>query len=506
MDHFPQRPQNLQPVALGTLAALVGGSGLSSGGSGVEISGITLSSALVCRGDLFVALPGERTHGARFAGEAISRGALAVLTDSAGAGLCTAYDVPVVQVENPRAVLGRVAAAVYHRPSEHLRMLGVTGTQGKTTTTRLLEGALSAIGHPAAVVGTIGTRINGLEIDSALTTPEASELQGLLAMMVEQGVDVCAMELSSHALVLGRVDGIIFDVAAFLNLGRDHLDFHHDLADYFAAKAGLFTAERARMGITNIDDEHGRDLLGISSIPMQTMSIRDRSADWVATEISQDLAGSSFRVLGPDGLDLKARTGLVGEFNVANALCAIALATNSGLDPAQVVAGLAGVTSVPGRLEGVVAGQDFLAVVDYAHKPDAVRAALESLRQMVPGRVIVVLGAGGDRDQGKRPLMGAVAAELADVLIITDDNPRSEKPELIRSQVREGADQIAEGLRAQVFEIADRGTAIRTAVSLAGSGDAVLVAGKGHETGQEIAGVVHPFDDRVQLRAALEEA
>ncbi|HNN48833.1 MAG TPA: UDP-N-acetylmuramoyl-L-alanyl-D-glutamate--2,6-diaminopimelate ligase, partial [Marmoricola sp.] len=357
-----------------------------------------------------------------------------------------------------------------------------------------------------AVVGTIGTRINGLEIDSALTTPEASELQGLLAMMVEQGVDVCAMELSSHALVLGRVDGIIFDVAAFLNLGRDHLDFHHDLADYFAAKAGLFTAERARMGITNIDDEHGRDLLGISSIPMQTMSIRDRSADWVATEISQDLAGSSFRVLGPDGLDLKARTGLVGEFNVANALCAIALATNSGLDPAQVVAGLAGVTSVPGRLEGVVAGQDFLAVVDYAHKPDAVRAALESLRQMVPGRVIVVLGAGGDRDQGKRPLMGAVAAELADVLIITDDNPRSEKPELIRSQVREGADQIAEGLRAQVFEIADRGTAIRTAVSLAGSGDAVLVAGKGHETGQEIAGVVHPFDDRVQLRAALEEA
>jgi UDP-N-acetylmuramoyl-L-alanyl-D-glutamate--2,6-diaminopimelate ligase len=299
------------------------------------------------------------------------------------------------------------------------------------------------------------------------------------------------MEVSSHALVLGRVDGFVFDVATFLNLGRDHLDFHADLDDYFAAKAGLFTPERARVGLTNVDDEFGRRLLDVAGIPMSTYSSRGAAADWRAVDVELTAGGASFAVVGPD-VELRTEIHVPGGFNVSNALAAIASAALAGLDPRQVADGIARVGGVPGRLEQVAAGQDFTVVVDYAHKPDALEAVLATLRPLTDGQVVVVVGAGGDRDTVKRPVMGEIAARLADVVVVTDDNPRTEDPASIRAAVLAGARGPAE-----VVEVGDRRLAIRDAVRRARPGDVVLVAGKGHETGQEVGDVVHPFDDRV---------
>ncbi|MEO5652023.1 MAG: UDP-N-acetylmuramoyl-L-alanyl-D-glutamate--2,6-diaminopimelate ligase, partial [Marmoricola sp.] len=281
------------------------------------------------------------------------------------------------------------------------------------------------------------------------------------------------------------------------------LDFHDGVEDYFAAKASLFTPERTRRGLTNIDDEHGRRLLEIATVPMSTFSPSGAAADWRAIEVSLEPEGSSFTVVTPSGEQIPGRVPLTGSFNVANALCAIALAGEAGLDPEQVAEGISHGGGVPGRLERVDAGQDFLAVVDYAHKPDAVEAALSALRPLTAGRLILVIGAGGDRDTGKRPVMGEIGARLADVLVVTDDNPRSEDPAEIRAAILTGA-RVAK-VAGEVREVGDRRAAIREAVALAGPGDTVVIAGKGHEAGQEIAGTVHPFDDRVELRAALEE-
>lgn len=457
----------------------------------VAVSGISLSTQRIHPGDLYAALPGARAHGADFAAQALAAGAVAVLTDEDGARRLPG-GTPVLVVEQPRTVLGRVAAHVYGEPAADLTVLGVTGTQGKTTTTRLLEAGLEQAGVPAAVVGTVGTRIHGVDVKTSLTTPEAPDLHGLFAVMREQGVVACAMEVSSHALVLGRVDGVVFDVATFLNLGRDHLDFHPDVDDYFAAKASLFTPERARRGLTNVDDEHGRLLLERATIPMQTYSTEGRDADWRAVDVELSGDGSRFAVEGPDGVRVDAGVPVPGAFNVSNALAAIASAALAGLDPQRVALGIAAGGGVPGRLERVDAGQDFTVVVDYAHKPDAVEAVLATLRPLTDGQVIVVLGAGGDRDPGKRPIMGEIAARLADVVVVTDDNPRTEDPAAIRAAVVAGA----EGGTAEVVEIGDRRAAIRDAVRRARPGDVVLVAGKGHETGQEVHGEVHPFDDR----------
>uniref|UniRef100_UPI0038994478 UDP-N-acetylmuramoyl-L-alanyl-D-glutamate--2, 6-diaminopimelate ligase n=1 Tax=Nocardioides sediminis TaxID=433648 RepID=UPI0038994478 len=457
----------------------------------VAVSGISLSTQRILPGDLYAALPGARAHGADFAEQAIAAGAVAVLTDEDGARRLPG-GTPVLVVEQPRAVLGRVAAHVYGEPAADLTVLGVTGTQGKTTTTRLLEAGLEQAGVPAAVVGTVGTRIHGADVKTSLTTPEAPDLHGLFAVMREQGVVACAMEVSSHALVLGRVDGVVFDVATFLNLGRDHLDFHEGVDDYFAAKASLFTPERARRGLTNVDDEHGRVLLERAGIPMQTFSAEGRDADWRAVDVELSRDGARFAVEGPDGLRVAAGCPVPGAFNVSNALAAIASAALAGLDPHQVARGIAAGGGVPGRLERVDAGQDFTVVVDYAHKPDALEAVLATLRPLTEGRVVVVLGAGGDRDPGKRPMMGEIAARLADVVVVTDDNPRTEDPAAIRAAVVAGA----QGGTAEVVEIGDRRAAIRDAVRRARPGDVVLVAGKGHETGQEVHGEVHPFDDR----------
>jgi UDP-N-acetylmuramoyl-L-alanyl-D-glutamate--2,6-diaminopimelate ligase len=478
----PQQPRST------SLAELAGWLGVPTPGQ-ATVTGLTLSSQRVRPGDLYAALPGARVHGATYAPSAVASGAVAVLTDPEGAALAE-VDVPVLVVDNPRAVLGALAARVYGEPAAALTLIGVTGTQGKTTTTRLLEGGLQASGTHAAVIGTVGTRVDGQEVKTALTTPEAPDLHGLFALMVERGVTACAMEVSSHALVMGRVDGVVFDVAVFVNLGRDHLDFHVDVEDYFLAKAQLFTPERARRGLVNLDDEHGRRLLAEATIPLRSFALADESADWRAIDIQLSAGGAAFTVVGP-GVRLAATCPLPGDFNVANTLAAIAAAAEAGLDPEAVARGIRDGGGVPGRLERVDAGQDFVVVVDYAHKPDAVEAAVRTLRPLTDGQVIVVLGAGGDRDTGKRPLMGEIAARLADVLIVTDDNPRSEDPAEIRAAVLAGANGPA-----QVVEIGDRRLAIREALRRARTNDIVIVAGKGHETGQEIQGVVHPFDDR----------
>jgi len=471
--------------------------------AGVAITGVTLSSQRVLPGDLYAALPGSRAHGAAYSGDAVAAGATAILTDSDGSEAARATGVPVLVVDAPRALLGALAARVYGDPAAALTLMAVTGTQGKTTTTRLLEAGLEGAGIPAAVVGTVGTRIAGQDVKTALTTPEAPDLHALFAVMREREVRACAMEVSSHALVMGRVDGVVFDVAAFCNLGRDHLDFHRDLEDYYAAKASLFTPERARSGLTNVDDAHGRRLLDEAPIPMRTFSAAGGDADWRAADVELRPEGSRFTVVTPAGEKVGAGVPLAGAFNVANALCAVALAAEAGFGPAPVAAAIARSSGVPGRLERIDLGQDFLAVVDYAHKPDAVTAVLHTLRPMTSGRLVVVLGAGGDRDTGKRPLMGEVAARLADVLVVTDDNPRSEDPAAIRAEVLEGVRLVPGDDRAEVHESGDRREAIRLAVSLATAGDIVVVAGKGHETGQEVAGTVHPFDDRVVLREEL---
>jgi UDP-N-acetylmuramoyl-L-alanyl-D-glutamate--2,6-diaminopimelate ligase len=461
------------------------------------LRGLTLDSRRVSPGDLYAALPGSRGHGALHWPQAKAAGAVAVVTDAEGADLVGA-DVPALVVPEMRAVLGRLSALVYDDPATRLRMVGVTGTQGKTTTTRLLESGLSGAGVPAAVIGTVGTRMLGEDVASALTTPEAPDLQRLLRQMVDRGVEACAMEVSSHALVMGRVGGFAFDVAVFLNLGRDHLDFHRDMGDYFEAKASLFTAEHARRGLVNVDDAWGRRLVERTEIPVETLSALGYDATWQTTGVVLSPTGATFRVTGP-GVDVNAGCPIPGRFNVANALSAVAAAATAGYDASEVAEAIARGPGVPGRLERIDEGQDFEVVVDYAHKPDAIEAALDTLRPLTRGRLIVVLGAGGDRDPGKRLQMGELAAAGADVLVVTDDNPRGEDPAAIRAALLAGA----RGGAAQVLEIGDRRSAIAEAVGLAVAGDVVLIAGKGHETGQEIAGVVQPFDDRAVVREEL---
>jgi UDP-N-acetylmuramoyl-L-alanyl-D-glutamate--2,6-diaminopimelate ligase len=489
--NVPTRPESVQPIALSTLCAVVGGALVGDGGT--EVTGLAHSSADVRRGDLYAALPGSRTHGAGFAGDAVGRGAVAVLTDAAGAALMAGLAVPVIVVGSPRKVLGEAAAAVYGHPAEQLTLLGVTGTQGKSTTTHLAAAGCEAAGRRTAVVGTMGTWIDGQRVPSSLTTPEAPDLHALFAVMVERGVQACALEVSSHALVMGRVDGVVFDVAAFTNLGRDHLDFHSDVESYFEAKADLFTARRARGAVVNVDDPFGRRLLERSEIATSTYSLT-ATADWTGSALRADTWGTSFDVEGPAGRRVSTSVPLPGAFNVANALCALASLGELGVDLEAAAKGIAAAPAVPGRMQRVERGQPFTVIVDYAHKPDAVTAALQALRPVTERALTIVMGAGGDRDQGKRAIMGEIASRLADVVVVTDDNPRSEDPAAIRAAIIAGTRSAEPGAR--VLEIGDRLTAIRQALTEAAEGDTVLIAGKGHEVGQVVAGRVLPFDDR----------
>ncbi|GAB3001634.1 UDP-N-acetylmuramoyl-L-alanyl-D-glutamate--2,6-diaminopimelate ligase [Mycobacterium bourgelatii] len=471
----------------------------------VPVTGVTLRAQGVEAGDLFAALPGSATHGARYTQQAVDRGAVAVLTDADGLKEIgkLADTVPVLLHPAPRSVLGAVAAAVYGRPSDRVRVVGITGTSGKTTTTYLVEAGLRAAGRVAGLIGTIGVRVDGTDIDSALTTPEAPVLQSMLAAMAERGVDTVVMEVSSHALTLGRVNGTRFAVGGFTNLSRDHLDFHPTMADYFDAKALLFDREsplRADVAVVCVDDEAGRAMVDLAPDAI-TVSVSDPSAHWHATEVAPlGAGGQEFTAVDRAGVQHRVGIGLPGRYNIANCLLALAILDVVGVSPEQAAAGLREIR-VPGRLERVDRGQDFLALVDYAHKPGALRAVLTTLRDP-QRRLAVVFGAGGDRDPGKRAAMGAVAAELADLVVVTDDNPRSEDPAAIRREIIAGATEV-DGA-AEVVEIGDRRAAIEHAVGWAGPGDVVVIAGKGHETGQSGGGEIRPFDDRLELARALE--
>jgi UDP-N-acetylmuramoyl-L-alanyl-D-glutamate--2,6-diaminopimelate ligase len=512
-------PTGLSPspgagVRLPTLAAQVGAVLADSQGPttvvpDIAVTGVTLRAQDVLPGDLFAALAGSTTHGARYAREAIDRGAVALLTDAAGVAEMHAQvgtqasPVPILLHPAPRSVLGGLAATVYGHPSDQMTVIGITGTSGKTTTTYMVEAGLRAGGRVAGLIGTIGIRIDGADIPGTLTTPEAPALQAMLAAMAERRVDIVVMEVSSHALTLGRVDGTHFAVGGFTNLSRDHLDFHPSMTDYFEAKALLFDPDsplRAATAVVCIDDDAGREM-AVRAGDAITVSAADQPADWRAADVApMGAGGQQFTVVDPAGVHHRVGIRLPGRYNVANCLVALAILDTVGVSPEQASPGLQE-TRVPGRLEEVDCGQDFLALVDYAHKPGALRAVLTTL--LHPGRrLAVVFGAGGERDPGKRAPMGAIAAELADLVVVTDDNPRGEDPAAIRREILAGA---AEGGGAtEVVEIADRRAAIRHAVAWAGRGDVVLVAGKGHETGQRGAAGTRPFDDRVELAEALE--
>nr|WP_084614671.1 UDP-N-acetylmuramoyl-L-alanyl-D-glutamate--2,6-diaminopimelate ligase [Nakamurella lactea] len=511
MPTTSSRPESTPGARLSDLATAVGARLVEAPAGGVDplVTGATLRGGDVHPGDLFAGLAGANVHGANFAGQAVAAGAVAVLTDPAGAELIAeqpaAAGVPLLIVADPRQALGGAAARIYGDPSRRLPIIGITGTSGKTTTCFLVEAALAAQGLRTGLIGTVMTRIGGSVPDaevlpSMFTTPEAPDLQALLAVMLERGVQAVAMEVSSHALALGRVGGTHYAVGAFTNLSQDHLDFHPDMEDYFAAKSKLFDG-RSDRAVFDIDDEYGRRLAADHPDGLTVSAAGAADADWRALAVAADPTGRQrIELAGPDGLRLTMELALPGAFNVANALTAVACVQAAGHDPVLAAQAMSTV-HVPGRMQRVDAGQDFLAVVDYAHKPAALVAVLDAVRGSVPGRIISVVGAGGDRDTGKRPMMGAEAARRSDVLIVTDDNPRSEEAALIRAAVLAGARKTAG--TADIQEIGDRRAAIAAAVALAGPGDAVVIAGKGHETGQEIAGVKHPFSDVQELRAAL---
>nr|WP_232789523.1 UDP-N-acetylmuramoyl-L-alanyl-D-glutamate--2,6-diaminopimelate ligase [Streptomyces jeddahensis] len=497
----PPRPVQASTTPLAELADQLG---VTVPGT-AEVSGITHDSRAVRPGDLYAALPGARLHGADYAAQAAGLGAVAILTDPTGAERAAATGLPVLVVDDPRGRMGELAATVYGHPGRDLLGIGITGTSGKTTTAYLIRGGLAVADGTPGLIGTVETRIGDERIKSERTTPEATDLQALFAVMRERGVKSLAMEVSSHALVLGRVDGCVFDVAVFTNLSPEHMEFHSDMEDYFRAKAQLFTPKRSRQGVVNVDDEYGRRLVKEASVPVVTFSAEGHpDADWRAEDVEVGPMDSHFTAVGPRGERITAKSPLPGPFNVANTLAAIVALAVAGLDPQAAANGIAAVPGVPGRLERVDAGQPYLAVVDYAHKTDAVESVLRALRKITQGRLHVVLGCGGDRDKTKRAPMGAAAARLADTAVLTSDNPRSEDPLAILATMLAGAAEVPAHERGEVQVFEDRAAAIAAAVALARPGDTVLVAGKGHEQGQDIAGVVRPFDDRQVLREAIQ--
>jgi UDP-N-acetylmuramoyl-L-alanyl-D-glutamate--2,6-diaminopimelate ligase len=442
---------------------------------------------------LFCAVPGLRHDGHDHAPAAVAAGAAALLVERL-------LDSPVPQLVVPsvRSAMGPAAAAIHQDPAEELCLIGVTGTNGKTTVTFLIEAAMAASGWGSGRIGTLGASLHGRGEPGTRTTPEATDLQRTLRSMRTRGADGVVMEVSSHGLDLHRVDGMLFDVAVFTNLGRDHLDWHGDMERYLAAKARLFTPGLARQGVVLLDAPGAHDLDALAAVPMTRVAATD-DADVRILERSIGRDGSRARIV-MDGEELEIRTVMRGHYNLDNVLVAVVAAVRAGMDPAAVVHGVADVAPPPGRLESFGGGPAPLVLVDYAHTPDAVAAAVGVGRGLLEpgGRLIVVLGAGGDRDREKRPPMGSATAG-ADLVIVTDDNARDEDPARIRAAVLEGARTT----RAAVEEIADRTTAVASAVAVADSEDVVLILGRGHETHQERAGELIPLDDRELVRRAL---
>ena len=462
----------------------------------LSVTGLAYDSRAVEKGHLFFCVPGTVTDGHEFAGQAVQEGAAALCVERP-----TDAGVPEVFVSDARRAMARMAAAFHGRPADDLLLLGVTGTNGKTTTAFLLESILRAAHLETGLIGTIETRVAGERRAGVRTTPESLDLQELFAEMRAAGVKAVAMEVTSHALVLQRVESLRFAVGAFTNLSQDHLDFHASMEDYFAAKRSLFTPERCERAVVNLDDPFGVRLFEESLIPSIGFG-RDERASVRAVDVRSGPWGSEF-ILEIDGVgETKVSIPLVGHFNVSNCLAAAAVAWQAGLDLPTIQNGLERVHSVPGRFEAVDAGQPFTVVVDYAHTPDSLDNVLRGARSLAGShRVICAFGCGGDRDKGKRPLMGAVAARLADVIVVTSDNPRSEDPHEIIDSILEGV--TAERPDGPDAVLADRAAAIERILGEARAGDVVVIAGKGHETGQEFADRTIPFDDRIVARAAL---
>lgn len=442
-----------------------------------EVSSVVIDSRAVTPGSLFCCVPGAVTDGHRYAPQAAQAGAVALLVERhLDVGL------PQVVVPSVRAALGPVSAAFYGHPSRSLCLVGVTGTNGKTTTVTLLAAIFVAHGWTASALGTL---------TQSRTTPEAPELQAKLAELVAQGTQAVAMEVSSHALDQHRVDSLRFAAGVFTNLTQDHLDYHRKMEAYFDAKARLFELGRAELAVVNVDDPWGRRLA--DRLAGRGQQLVTYSLDEV-DQVEAGHAGSRFRWQGQ-----QLRVHLGGRFNVSNALAAAVTARALGIEPGAIAAGLDGVSGIPGRFQPVEAGQSFAVLVDYAHTPDSLERALQAARDLTGGhRLLVVFGAGGDRDHAKRPLMGEVAARLADLAVVTSDNPRSEDPQHIIGDILAGVNEPA-----RVVVEVDRARAIATALAAAGPHDVVLVAGKGHETGQQIGGRVLPFDDVREVRQAL---
>jgi UDP-N-acetylmuramoyl-L-alanyl-D-glutamate--2,6-diaminopimelate ligase len=461
-------------------------------------SGLTNSTKNIVPGDIFIALPGAKAHGATYIAEAQKAGAVAVVTDPEGARIIDAQ-LPSFVVTNPRFILGDLASWFYNAPFRSLQACGITGTNGKTTTSSLLFQLWQMSHREAGMIGTVGISIGRDEYPAQFTTPESPELQATVATMVEQGARNLVMEVSSHSIALRRIAGSHFANVAFTNLTQDHLDFHGDMESYFAAKAKLFTTEYSDQAFINIDDQYGKRLIDICEVPAQSISRSSRDANWHYTKFEINGGGYEVAIRGVGGILIEGYLPLVGAHNLDNALMAIAMAVESGIDPLAISMDMSRLVGPAGRLEKVDIGQQFLALVDYAHTPDAVERVLSAVREITSGRVIAVLGCGGDRDAAKRPLMGAALQSGSDLAIFTSDNPRSEDPDSILDQM------VARiSLNDSCVREVDRRGAIAIAVSEAQDGDTVILLGKGHEAGQEIMGIKHPFDDRIELARAIE--
>jgi UDP-N-acetylmuramoyl-L-alanyl-D-glutamate--2,6-diaminopimelate ligase len=465
----------------------------------LNFTGITSDSRSVVTGDLFVALPGTNAHGAGFIDEVIKSGAIGVITDDAGAKLI-GTKLPVIIISNPRQVLGDICSWFYSSPSSAMQVIGITGTNGKTTTTTILNQILQFAGKSTGLIGTIGIEIGFENIAASFTTPEASELQSLLATMHERHISQVSMEVSSHALEARRVAGTKFAMVGFTNLTQDHLDFHGDMATYFAAKSKLFTPEFSELAFVNIDDSYGRKLFESPQIAMISIARENRNAQWHFERIEQTSQGYLVAIRGTGGILIEGELKLIGEHNLDNLLMAAAIASQLEIDPIVIGNSFLHLKGAVGRLESVDIGQKFLALVDYAHTPDAVARVLATLRKSVSGRIIAVLGCGGDRDKAKRPIMGRELLEGSDLAIFTSDNPRSEVPEAILAEMIGNLK-----LKETSAKLVDRREAIAFAVASALPGDCVVILGKGHEVGQEISGKKFAFDDRIELARAIEE-
>ena len=466
----------------------------------VPCAGVAYDSRSAARGTVFVALPGQKTDGASFAAQAVAAGAVAVVAERpATAGVAA----PWVVVENARLALAHLAAEFFGHPSRQMQVIGVTGTNGKTTTSYLMQAIFEAAGTRCGLMGTVTYRIGDREIAATRTTPEAPEVQGFMRQMVDAGCGACVMEVSSHALAMHRVDGIRFAAGVFTNLTRDHLDFHQDMESYFAAKRRLFEMLPAKApAVINVDDPRGASLADTGGRAV-TYAI-NREADVTPGPLSFGLDGLSFDVRMPEGV-AHVTSKLVGRPNVYNILAASGTAAAVGVSISAIERGLQQLPGVPGRFEVVSSSTDDITViVDYAHTDDALRNLLETARPLASRRLITVFGAGGDRDRTKRPLMGMVAARLSDVVVITSDNPRSEDPARIIEEVKLGAEPEARQRRVELTTVVDRREAIVHAVEQAANGDLVLIAGKGHEKYQEIGGRKMAFDDVAVAREALE--